>query len=326
MEGEAQASEASTSEPAQQPAVSSNGRTAEFESANSGSSPETASNETDNQTSDGKPQGFDKVEFTPEQLARVNRIYGNMKRYESGFREQEELNRNLVAEITRIQSDQQKIVSHLQTTDFSDAEVRLKSERDSAWGKGDVNAFNDANDKLNEIRVEKKLIEAQRKTQPQPQQQRPSTDGQALLNRARSQGELNASEETAVQSWMGETDANGNLRRPWTSTGDPRNYSAALEAQSVLNNPLYATKPLTEKLKEIDRRMGLQTAQPQTNVLSGGNLTRGKPTSNIKLDPKIEDLAVRMKFAGKDPKLTAQDHIGAWKKAVEKSQAKGSKR
>lgn len=276
------------------------------------------------QTPESKPDGFDKVEFTQEQLARVNRIYGNMKRYENDSKELREINQKLIDTVNQLNAGQQQIVNHLQTSDFTDAESKLKSARQEAWSKGDVNAFNDANDQLSEIKVKKALMETQRKQQPE-QRQQPNTDGQALVQRARSYGELNGSEETTVQAWMGETGQDGNLKRPWTSSGDPRNQAAAYEAQAVLNSPFYAGKPLIEKLKEIDRRMGVQTQQTtQTNVLQGGNLTRGKATSNIKLDPKIEDLAVRMKFAGKDPKLTAQDHVSAWKRAVEKS--KGSKR
>lgn len=313
MEGEAQVSQEST------PTVAP-------EAPQTEATETVQTNETHTETPDNKPEGFERVEFTNEQLARVNRIYGNMKRYENELRDTRTDNQRLIDMVNHLATGQQQIVSHLQTTDFTEAESKLKSARDTAWGKGDVNAFNEANDQLIEIKAKKIAFDTQPKKQSEARQQQPSTDGQAMLNRARSYGELNGSEETAVQAWMGETDASGNLKRPWTSTGDARNYAAALEAQAVLNSPLYATKPLVEKLKEIDRRMGLQTTQPQTNVLSGGNLTRGKPNSNIKLDPKIEDVAVRLKFAGKDPKLTAQDHISAWKKAVEKSQAKGSKR
>lgn len=309
MEGEAQVSQESIPSP-EAPAATEQTPSTE--------------NSTDTST-EGKPEGFDRVEFTQEQLSRVNRIYGNMKRYETDSKELREINQKLIETVNQLNTGQQQIVSHLQTSDFTDAESRLKSARQDAWAKGDVNAFNDANDQISEIKVKKALLDSQRRQQPEVRQQQPTTDGQALLQRARAAGELNGNEDTTVQAWMGETDQSGNLKRPWTSTGDSRNYAAALEAQSVLNNPLFSNKPLTEKLKEIDRRMGLQTTQTsQTNVLSGGNLTRGKPTSNIKLDPKIEDLAVRMKFAGKDPKLTAQDHVNAWKRAVEKS--KGSKR
>ncbi len=122
---------------------------------------------------------------------------------------------------------------------------------------------------------------------------------------------------------MSQTDSSGNLMRPWTQQNHPNNYAAAKEADAVFNSPLFEGKSMAEKLREVDKRMGIQPVQQGgQNVLGAGNLTRGKPNGNIKLDPKIEDIAVKTKFAGRDPKLTPQDHINAWAKAVAKSQPK----
>lgn len=321
MEGEAQIS---SSEPAQ---------TAPIVSDQSTSQEATVSHESEpSQSQEGglRPEGFDKVEFTPEQKARVDRIYGNMKRYENDAKELREHNQKLIDAVNNLYQGQTQIVSHLKGNDFQEAETRLTEKRQDAWSKGDVNAFNEANDKLHEIKTQRLLAdqEARRQPVPQPQtqQQTPKLGGERIVNRAIDQGEISSTDATIARSWMSETDNSGNLKRPWTSESDPRNYAAALEGQAVFNSPLFANKSVAEKLREIDRRMGLMENQNAgQNVLPSGNLTRGKQSNNlasIKLDPKIEDLAVRQKFAGRDPKFTAQDHIDAWKKAVIKSQPK----
>lgn len=269
---------------------------------------------------EAKPEGFDKVEFTPEQLARVNRIYGNMKRYENDSKEQRELNQALVRELTNIRTEQSQIVSHLQATNFKDAETQLSQKRTEAWNKGDLEGFNKANDDLVDIRLKKELA----KNKPQPVQQQPvpqqrHMDGNRVVDGARDKGDITPEEAGIAQSWMAEADQNGNPIRPWASNpSDPRNYAAALEAQAVFNSPSFVNKSIADKLREVDRRMGVQTQTGRTNVLPSGNLTSGNKTNNIKLDPAIEKIAIRTKFGGSKAK-SDQDHVEAWKRAVAKS-------
>lgn len=276
---------------------------------------------------DGKPSGFDKVEFTPEQQQRIDRLYGNMKRYEGDAKDLRQINQQLISTIEQLHTGQQEIVSHIQGSDFQEAESRFASDREAAWNKGDLKAFNDANDKLHEIKTKRLLAQQQPKKTTQQQPQQRDNSGERIVNRAIDQGEINPVDANIARSWMSETDATGNLKRPWTQGNDPRNYAAALEGQAVFNSPTWADKPIADKLREVDRRMGLQTQQQTTgqNVLGAGNLTRGKQTNNIKLSPEIEKLAVKTKFGGPKAK-SDQDHIEAWKSAVLKSQSKGAKK
>lgn len=275
---------------------------------------------------DGRPSGFDRVEFTPEQKARVDRIYGNMKRYENDSKELREHNQRLINTVNDLIQGQQQIVSHIHGSDYQAAEGRLQEQRETAWEKGDLKKFNDANDRLMEIKTQRILADRDAKAKPQQQQQQPprGMGAERLVNTAVERGEISPVDTNIAKSWMSETDANGNMKRSWTSEGDPRNYEAALVGKAVFESPAWADKPMAEKLREIDRRMGVQVQQNSSgqNVLGAGNLTRPRQNNNIKLDPKIEDVAVRTKFAGSDPKLTAQDHINAWAKAVHKSQSK----
>lgn len=314
MEGEAQVSESTPVENTQ-PAPS---ETQEV-------SRETTQETTEDQES--KPSGFDRVEFTPEQKQRVDRIYGNMKRYENDSKEQRALNERLVQTLTDLQQSQHQIVNHLQVSDFQEAEGRLSSERDAAWGRGDINAYNTANDKLNEIKVQKLLSDREKRTQPrqQPVPQKPSgVNGDRIVNDGLERSTVTNVEANIAKSWMVETDPSGNLKRPWTNESDPRNYAAALEGQAVFNSPQWADKPIADKLREIDRRMGTQNVQAGQNVLPAGHLTRPSQNNNIKLSPEIEKIAIKTKFGGPKAK-SDQDHIDAWKKAVLK-QSKGAKK
>lgn len=289
---------------------------------------------------DGKPEGFDRVELPPEAQKRFDRVYGNMKRYETDAKELREINQQLINTVQQLYQGQQDIVSHLQVSDYQEAEQRLSSERDAAWQKGDIKAYNSASDQLSELKIKKNLAERERTAPPkaasQPQQQPQGMAGERIVNRALEQNELTSVDANIAKAWMAETDTTGNLKRSWTQQNDPMNYAAALEGQAVFNSPMWANRPIADKLREIDRRMGIQQAQAMggQNVMPGGNLTRGKPTNTIKLNPDIERVAIRTKFAATNPKLTSQqraaltdrDHVEAWKQVVYKSQSKGAKR
>lgn len=286
---------------------------------------------TDNQpivdNSEQKPDGFDRVELPPEAQKRFDRVYGNMKRYENSAKELQDIVAKQFEIINGLQTGQQQIVNHLQTQDFTDAESRLNTQRDEAWSKGDQRGWHQANDQLTEIKLKKNLsLQQQRQAVPVQQQQPAQTvNSQDAVQYAVQRGEITPQDAHIFKSWATETDDTGNFKRPWVNAHDIKNTVAAIEGRAVFENPAFAQKSFAEKLREIDRRMGM-TAPQQNNqqVLGAGNLTRGNKNSTIQLDPAIEKLAVRTKFGGPKAK-TDQDHIDAWKRAVQKS-SKGAKR
>lgn len=275
--------------------------------------------ETSQETSGERPQGFDRVEFTPEQKARVDRLYGNMKRYETDSKELREQNHALMRSLEQLYQGQTQIVSHLQTTDYQDAESRLNGERDQAWKTGDLQGYHKANDSLVEIRARKITAENMARQQPRPQQVNNVTRPTG--------GDLSPVESNIAQSWINETDATGNLKRAWTQTHHPKNQAAAFQAQAVFADPDFSNKPMADKLKEIDKRMGMQnqTAATGQNVLGAGNLTKGNRANNIKLTDVERTIAVRTKFGGSKAK-SDDDHAQAYLQAKIKSQPKGATR
>lgn len=277
---------------------------------------------------DARPAGWDTVEIPPELKPRFGRIYKEMKDYQRDANELRDINRQLLTTVEQLQTTQGEVITHLKAKDFVEAESQLNTQRQQAWDKGDVSGFNAANDRLMEIKARKiaaEMVPAQ-KTQPVTQQpQNAPISGGDFVNMAVQKGLLQQDEATVYKTWASETDENGNLRRPWVNESDMRNSTAAYEGRAVFNNPSYENKPFADKLKEIDRRMGLanttQTGGP--GVLPAGNLTRGTKTDKVALTPWQETVAVRTKFGGPKAKSDS-DHIEAYRKAVLKT--KGGRR
>lgn len=273
-----------------------------------------------------KPEGFDKVEFNAEQLARVNRLYGNMKRYESDNRELREINSKLIETVSQVQQDQTKVVNHLQIKDFEAAESRLKDDAKQAYARGDVDGFFNANQKIAEIAVKKGLAETAPRQQQQVQQprQQQAISPEDAIQLAAQKGDVSQEEANIYRAWVNETDAQGNLKRPWINPSDIRNTAAAFEGRAVFANTAFQNKPFAEKLREIDRRMGMQIGQQGNSVMGAGNLTGGQKTNKVSVNDYEARIAIRTKFGGPKAK-SDDDHVEAWRRAKEKSQKGGRK-
>lgn len=265
-------------------------------------------------------EGPNFVEFTPEQQKRINTLTKKSSLLERSIQERDDVLRQQSELINELRQGQGQIVDHLRQQNYGDAEAQLKSQRKSAWEKGDIDAVDSINDKLAEIKIQRKIQEAQPKQQPvQPKVPTYAADP---VDAAVSRGEISRSDAEVFQAWQNETDMNGNLMRPWVNERDPRNMAAAAEGKAVFSNPSYQQKPFSERLKEIDRRMGLQQQQTNQGVLPSGNLTRGGKTSNIKLSSWAEDLAVKTKFAGSGK--SRADHIEAYR--AQMAEVRGARR
>lgn len=272
---------------------------------------------------EGKPEGFDPVDVrtaTPEQIeARINRLYGNVKKNEKDAREARQANEILIARFQELANNQQQIVTHLQSTDYVEAENTLRQQQRTAWDKGDLETYHAATEKLVEVKAQK-AVAARDARQQKPNENRPQMVSRAVsatdaVNMAVQNGEINDSEANIYRAWAGETDPYGNPKRPWVNETDIRNSTAAYEGAAVFNNPAFANKTFVEKLREVDRRMGLQTQTQQgSNVLPAGNLTGQRKTSNVKLSQMEETIAVKTKFGGSKAK-SDEDHKTAYLQA-----------
>lgn len=281
---------------------------------------ETTSTETVPAATNGY-EGNNFVEFTPEQQKRINTLTKKMGNYERESNEWKTVAKQQYDLINELRNGQQQIVNHLQTTNFADVEYQLKTQRKEAFARGDMDAVDEVNDKLTEIKLTKKTAELQAKLQPARPIVQPNFTSDPV-EQAVQQGTLSRNDAEVYQAWVNETDQYGNLVRPWTGERDSRNSSAAAEGKAVFSNPVYQNKPFAERLKEIDRRMGMTNQQMQQGVLPAGNLTRGGKNSNVKLSSYAENLAIKTKFAG--PGKSNSDHIEAYRKQM--AEVRGAKR
>ncbi len=266
------------------------------------------------ETTESKPEGYDVVDFSPDQQKRFDKVYKDLKGYQRETHELRKIAKEQFDVIEQLRTGQNQIINHLQTSDYAQAESILKTQRQEALNKGDLAAFDELNDRLADIKIQRKLAERTEKERPQ-QPVQAGVNGVDVVNHAVQKGSITQQDGEAYRAWANETDDSGNLKRPWVNEYDHRNRAAAIEGQAVFNNPSFASKPFAEKLREIDRRMGVANKQATgSNVLSGGNLTRGNRANTIKLTPYQEKIAVKTKFAG--PGKSSQEHLEAYKAQI----------
>lgn len=258
-------------------------------------------------------EGDNFVEFTPEQQKRLNQL---AKKAGSAERESAEL-RKIAKEqydvINELRNGQQQIVTHLQTTNYAEAESQLKVQKKAAFDKGDFDTYESIGEKLAELKIQKALAAKAPAPQVVRQPGRP-VSGNDVVEMAVNEGSITRNDAEAYKAWASEADAYGNPLRPWVNETDMRNTAAAIEGRAVFANPAYQNKSFADKLKEIDKRMGMQNKVTGQGVMPAGNLTGSVKTSNVKLTPFQENIAVRTKFAGSGK--SRNDHIEAYRKQV----------
>ena len=274
----------------------------------------------------GKPPGYDPIDFataSPEEIkTRYDYLYKQIKdqkRTEKTLSEYRRLVEDQGKRIDELTNGFTGVVDHLQEQTFSTQENLLLQQRQKAYEAGDNAAYFAAQDKLDELRIEKKLG-AKTKQAPQQQTQKPqqaeSPDGIQIPD----------DDMAVINIWQDETGADGSPLRAWARPrfeGDPVHLAALNETFAVFRNPRFANLSVAQRLAEVDRRMGVMKQQAQQAVL-GGNLTRGGKSAKITLSPKQIEIATRTKFGGPQAKSDA-DHIEAYRKQIEQSRQKGQR-
>lgn len=272
-----------------------------------------------------RPEGFDPVDVktaTPEQIeARINRLYGNLKKNEKEAREARQANEILIQRFQELQQGQQQIVQHIQTNDYQETENTLRQQMRAAWDRGDVDGYHATNEKLLDIKAEKaaqaKIPKQQKPIETNNLQQNRAISATEALEMSVASGETPPDKANILRAYFGEADPYGNLKRPWVNVSDVRNSQASKIGAVVFDpeHPVFSQMTFKQQLAEMDRQMGVANTQPQSNsVLPAGNLTGMRKTSTVKLSPQEETIAVRTKFGGPKAKSDA-DHKAAYLQA-----------
>lgn len=311
------------SAPSSDQGSSSNQTTTSTESSSRESETSTETSQPQEKSGDQKPEGWNQVDLTPEQQKRFNRVFKELKDYQRETNDLRGVAKQQFEIINELRAGQNQIVSHLQNTNYTDVENQIKTQKKQALDRGDMDAYDSFTEKLNDIKIERKLQEKQAKAQPQVQQQQQQPISSIdVVENAVQKGAISRSDAEVYNAWANELDDTGNLIRPWVNERDMRNTTAAYEGRAVFSNPSMQNKPFADKLREIDKRMGLAQRQANQSVMGAGNLTGNAKSSNVKMSPWAEDLAVKTQFAGKGK--SRQDHIEAYRKQI--AETKGARR
>lgn len=233
------------------------------------------------------------------------------EKYERELREYRQVMDEQYSRIEELTSGFGTMVNQMQDQTYADTEASLKQQLLAAKQTGDVEAELEIQDKLIDLKAEKKLAAKQPQPKQQPRQQAQQDYGY----------DISDEDQAVVTAWQDERDDTGGILRPWAHCRTPDNpqadkaYIGALrETYSVLGNPRYANWSMEQKMAEVDRRMGVVQVQRKQSVMGGG-LTGNRKSSKIPMNPKAEEIAVRMKLGG--PKATREQHLEAYRKQLE---------
>lgn len=265
----------------------------------------------------GKEAGYYPIDFENASPQEIKERYDYLfKQIKDNKRNERTLNeyRRLAAEqsdqIAQLTQGFNGVVNHLQTKNIAETETSLKQQMQTAWEKGDNNTYFQLQDKLDDLRLDKKLAA---KTQSQPQQQQQVKNASQYAQQAQMSGDFTERDVSVASGWQDETDERGQLLRPWAFGTDPQHAIAIEEAKIVFSNPRFANFSTEKKLEEVDRRMGLAKRSVGQTVM-GANLTIPGKTSKLTLTPKQQEIAIKTKYAGKGKSDT--EHLDAYRKQI----------
>lgn len=280
------------------------------------------------QPTNGKAPGYDPIDFDTASPAEVKtrfdylyRQIKDQKRTDSALKQYKQVAQEQSRRIEELTNVYTGVVSHLQDKSFTESESVLTQQMQVAFESGDTKTYLDAQNKLIDLKADKKLAATQKKTAPKQEVQQQQFD---------SDDALPPEDQRVVDTWQDERDESGILLRPWAhnKSNDPNNpdpeYMAALsETFSVLRNPRLSHLTMEQKMAEVDRRMGVKKTTPKQNVMGGG-LTGNRISNKITLSTKQQEIAIRTKFAGPKAKSDAE-HLDAYRKQIEQSK-KGARK
>lgn len=223
----------------------------------------------------------DKVEFTtPEQQEKFNYMYKQAKQSDA---------RNQM--LTDLLQEQQKQLDQLKArftnTDEADAEKVLMDKIRVARNEGNDEAEFAAINALAEFKAEKKFSKVN-KPADEPAPVAPKYDPK---------------DESYVESYMTETDENGNVMRPWLNENNPEFENVIKQLEIIAHDYIGDPAALQKSLARLDKVMAdkkeppkpkQNTQQRGPNPMAGGNLTNNNPKGTIKMTKKELEIARKL--------------------------------
>ncbi len=98
-------------------------------------------------------------------------------------------------------------------------------------------------------------------------------------------------DQQAMQTWAGETNADGSLKRPWAREGHPRFRQVAALGNSILYDPKNENEPIESVLAQVDRAM---SSPSSPNVIDPSDNSGGSSNKSPKLSSEERFVAGKM--------------------------------
>ena len=234
---------------------------------------------------DGEGDGKQFIDFKslpPQVEARFRRIYGNMKEYERSLQESAKVNRALVERLEKLESG-----------DFDRQMSSLQQRQKEAFENGDFEQAQKINDEL----IDYKMAAKERARQKPTQAAEPKFDDG---------GGLTQEQEGLLAAWASETDASGNLVRPWANPKHAQHQRAMSAIQSAALDPDLFNPETGEGfekvLEAVDGKMGRRAPSTPAApaVLSGNGDARPKDApKQVRLTAEQQRVAENMGYTHK---------------------------
>lgn len=237
-----------------------------------------------------KGEKFDRVDFTPEQQMRFNRMYAQVKQNEAVNRQLIEDNKKLLNKVMQIET---------QTVDkeITDAMSKLRAEKQRAYENGDVKALDRLDEEIYDLKEKQKKFKEEEKA-------------------IKAEAEIPALEPALVDrviEWSKETDDEGNYVRPFVNPNHKDHKRFLRITEFVLTDPEAQGKTEDEMFEAVDTALksyGLIKEVAKTpigrkpvipSVLTGDSETRGKASGTVSLTNEQRYVAKKMFPKSKDP-------------------------
>ena len=265
------------------------------ENANAGSQ--------ENENTDTKPRPTDlpddqswdnKVEFSPEQQKRFNRLYGQVKTQDKQLGELSQMNAKL---IERLEAQEQKTAVREIDGELAD----LRAAKKEALDAGDTDKVMEIDDAILDAKIKAK--EASETPEPKKDPDKSNDDF-----------DFTPSQKDRLIEWATERNDKGDVIRPWADPGHPKHTTAMKIAEGVLGDPEYTGADMEDILKEVDRVATLaldpgKAKRPGAAVLKsnggpgnankeggGGSLTQDQKAIAYRMYPNLDTKDAEKKY------------------------------
>ena len=222
-------------------------------------------------------QEWNKVELTPDQQKRFNRLYAQVK-------SQERIQNDIIEQNRKLMDKLEAYEAKTKTTEHVSQLEQLKAERRECLMTGDLAKADELDEQIFELRSNK------------PKAHEPKAAEQAY--------ELEPEIKERVVEWANEVDDAGDMLRPFILVGHPKHKTSMAIIESVLQDESLSGKDVEDYVKAVDEALiangimkAKRKAEPSIVLESASRPRGGKVIQKL----SFEELHVAKRMYPNDP-------------------------